>query len=94
MAQKLDGLLHRLLLAPHAVFWWNDGFVPFVQTLFILQHFIVSLFRSCLVLQHKRFVLHSRQHLSGTKSQPVSVLPGQRRLCECPRRPVNSLYKH
>lgn len=55
MAQKLDGLLHRLLLAPHAVFWWNDGFVPFVQTLFILQHFIVSLFRSCLVLQHKRF---------------------------------------
>ena len=95
MAQKLDELcsiacsfLHMLCL------WWNDGFVLFVQTLFILQHFVVSLISSCLVLQHKHFVLRSRQHLSGIKSQPVSVLPGQKRLCECPQRPVNSLSKH
>ena len=39
-------------------------------------------------------LLRSRQHLSATKSQPVSVLPGQKRLCECPQRPVNSLGKH
>ena len=34
------------------------------------------------------------QTASGTKSQPVSVLPGQRRLCERPWKPVNSLCKH
>lgn len=69
--QKLDGfcsipfpLLCRLFL------WWNNEFVLFVQTLFVLWH--------------KHFVLCPRQHLSGTKSQPVSLLPGQRRLCWVP----------